>query len=222
MSKSIFIVIINSITDKKTKSIGNRCMIKMVNNTYLIDYYIQYFSKCFVKPNIIIIDSDECDNLNKYISTKYNNIQYIYHKIEHNSNIGQSIALALNNINNADVFITSSNIVPHKNLKLSNKKTGVISISSGNIGCLCQNEKITHCFYTLDNPILDCFFINHKDLANIKDIINSNRVHNYYLFEIINLLVDNGIDITLNKIKDKQINIIDSLQKIQHIQKLKI
>lgn len=225
MSSKNTVIIINIFPDKKMKSLGNKGLIKLNNNTLLIDYHINYFNNIFNKPDIFILGNFEFNKLDKHIS-KYNNVHHIFCDTDDESNIGGAIAPILSKIQSgSNVFITQSSIVyfaKDKN-KLNKNYSYVIGSSDENtagIGCIVHDNKIVNCCYDLPNQIYDALFLCHKDIMFINNILsNTKNIHKFFLFEILNTILDHSILFKLNTLDSKSISILDNGSKIPDIQK---
>jgi hypothetical protein len=90
---------------------------------------------------------------------------------------------------------------------------------SGNIGFISDNNKIIHCYYGLPNEIIDILYISKKDTNKFNQIISDSIIKKLYLFEIINLCIQNDIAIHSVNIPNGSIYHIDSCTKIKNLQK---
>lgn len=223
MNNKYSIIILNALPDKKIKSIGNKCLIKIYKNYHLIDYYIYLFNTIFNNPEIIIIGGFDGKRLKKYINTNLskNNIKYVEHNIDVNTNIGTSLKYAKDLINNKNCFIINSSLIFNNSIKknlIPNLNSSFILVNNkikGNIGYI-GDETVINCYYDLPNTIFDCLYICEQDYNKFIDICNSN-IEKYYLFEIMNECIKYNIRLKPINITKKTIGSIDSIQSIKNI-----
>lgn len=125
------IIIVDSMPDKKIKSIGNRCLISIRKNTNILDYHIQSAKKILKNANIIVICGFESKKVKKYISLnkKYNNIKYIEYDIDELSNFGQALQLGLDTAKNTNCLIWNTNHILHK-YAINNIQSKILSQKS--------------------------------------------------------------------------------------------
>lgn len=76
-----------------------------------------------------------------------------------------------------------------------------------NIGTTISDTKIEYLFYDLPNLWAEFFSVSSEDSKQIKELLISNRtkIKKMFLFEMINFLIDNGIDFGNYKIKSKNV-----------------
>jgi len=225
MSNKNTILIINIFPDKKMKSLGNKGLIRLNNNTLLIDYHIKYFNNIFNKPDIYILGNFEFNKLDKHIN-KHQNVHHIMCDTNDESNIGGAILPILSKISNdSNVFITQSSILyfikdKHKLNKNYSYVIGSVNDNSSNIGCIIEDNKIINCSYDLPNQIYDALFLYKKDITFINHILsNTKNIHKFFLFEILNTILEHSIPFKLNTLDNKNIAVLDNASKIPDIQK---
>lgn len=225
MSNKNTVIIINIFPDKKMKSLGNKGLIKLSNESLLIDHHINYFNNIFNKPDIYILGNFEFNKLDKHV-TKYHNVHHIFCDTNDETNIGGIIAPILSQIpTGSNVFITQSSILYFtKDKNNLNKNYSYVIGSSNNvcsgIGCIVNDNKVINCCYDLPNQIYDALFLCHKDIVFINHILSQTKnIHKFFLFEILNTILDHSLLFKLNTLDSKNIAVLDSGSKIPDIQK---
>lgn len=220
------IIILDSIPDKKIKSIGNRCLIPIRKNTNILDYHIQSAKKILKNAKIIVICGFESKKVKKYISlnNKYNNIKYIEYDINELSNFGQALQLGLSTAKNTSCLIWNTNHILHKyaintiQSKIISKKSFIAyNRKKGDIGLLIDKNNIaTNCYYDLPNTLYDIMYLTHQDLSTITDNLDISKL---YLFEVLNYYIGSGISLDTLYINSKHITLINNIPNIQKVQK---
>lgn len=214
----IYSVILNALPDKKIKYLGNKCLLNTNKNNLVIDSHIKTIRKLFKSTDISIIGGFDSKKLKKYIglNLKYKDIKYIEHDITNYSNIGQSIKVAVSNMkNDTGCFLLNSNILLSPSIKIkiekNTDKSFILTQNHGDIGYITSDDNyITHCYYGLPNGILDALFISKQDLQAAKKVILNTNIDRLYLFEVVNLLIENKINIIPVSTYKKHIEYIDS------------
>ena len=74
--------------------------------------------------------------------------------------------------------------------------------SSSELGAsIDEKNNVQHISYGLDNLVTNMFFINEKSINNFKNNVENWNYRNYFCFEIINKMIEQG-----NNFKAQQIN----------------
>jgi hypothetical protein len=219
------IIYLNAFPDKKIKSIGNKGLIKLSNSKCLIDYNINILNKYYSNSEIIIVSGFESKKLFKYLNhtnafaKSKNNILYTEHNPDDGWNVGKSISTALvnNTSDTATIYSSSLFIDPKVFDKIKKQPTSFVLSRTGKndgVGCITNDDMIAQCFYGLENTIYDFVYLDQKAFDFLKQYIKYKNIDKLYLFEIINLCIDNGIQMKLFNINKKLIQIIDSTHSI--------
>lgn len=222
------IIYLNAFPDKKIKSLGNKGLIKISHNKYLIDYNLSMINKFYNNSNIIVVGGFESKKLLKYLTNSKaftkskNDLNYIEHQPDDRWNIGKSIyeALINNETESATIYNSSLFLDPKIFITAKKQTSSFVLCKSGKadgVGCVTNNNLITQCFYGLENTIYDFLYLDKNALSFLKKHIINSNIDKLYLFEIINLCVDNNIEIKLVNINKKFIQTIDSIQSINSI-----
>lgn len=221
------IIIIHSLPDRKTKSLGNKALIDLGKYT-ILDYQIEFINKLVKDPEIIIVGGFEHKKLSKYISKnkKYHKIKYIYHEITEYVNIGLSIRLGLRLATGNDVIIMNGNLFIDKkaikDIKNKYKNTNIILSTKqkkSQIGCIKNHNKVLqNCFFDLPYSIYDFIRINKQSLPHVKNLIYATHdLDRFYLFEIYNIMINNNIELETVDIDSRYIDVLDNINTIQKI-----
>lgn len=216
------IILLNAFPDKKIKSLGNKYLLK-INNQYLIDYKIQLLKKLYHNPEIILVGGFDSKKLQKHINKNYENIKYVSHNFDTKYNIGKSIIHGIAESTGESCLLLNSSVVLSSEIKnkINNDSSWVFVYKtnqrSSNIGCITNNNLIINCYYGLNNELYDILYINNTDMIKFKKLINSNNIEKLFLFEIINLCIENKINIRSNFVNKKAIHTIDSGLQIKNL-----
>lgn len=213
-------ILLNALPDKKTKSIGNRCMVELNNGYYILDYHIKFIKKIFKNPEIIIVGGFDTKKIKKYILSKYKNIIHLEHDIDDYTNIGKSIEIGLKAINGSTCLLLNSNNIIHEGVlhKIKNSLQHSFVINSnikGDVG-LIANTDLINCYYGLPKKIYDILYVDKNQIDILLSLKNITKL---YFFEIINLCISNGMVIKPIEISKKNITIINNIKNIEKMKK---
>lgn len=215
------IILLNAFPDKKLKSLGNKCLIKLSNDRCLIDYHISILNKLFHFPEIIVVGSFESKKLSKYLKQKYHdyNIKHVHHEIDNMSNIGTSVVNGVEEASNKNILLINSSILLNKTFHIDLTTSSIIinKKKNGNIGCVIENNNVSNCYYGIDNEIYDMLYISSKDYIEFKYLLTNPEIKKLYLFEIMNLCITNNIILKAIDIKNQTLNVVDSNDKIRKL-----
>lgn len=217
------IILLNAFPDKKIKSLGNKYLLKINSNEYLIDYKIKLLKNLYNNPEIILIGGFDSKKLYKHIIKHYSNIIYISHDFSSKYNIGKSILHGVERVTGESCFILNSNIIINKDIKqiLDINSSGVLTQKNNksmSVGCITNDGRVVNCYYGLSNQLYDALYIHKKDMSIFKKIINNTaNIEKLFLFEIINLCIENNIIIKSNLINKKFIHTIDSNTQLKNL-----
>jgi hypothetical protein len=194
----IDIVILGDRYQKGKKSKGCPGLIPCNNNKLTtIEYQINNIKKVLPESTINYVsgfDKDKLENFLDKIGLKdtiniINNENYLRY------NESYSLSIALNFINQqSDVLVISGYYVP---LALNNinfsKSTLFLDNKKTKLGCIINHKNIVeNIFFDLDNYIQEMYFLQNKDVKNIRNLLTTNKYNNAFLFELINNIIDSG------------------------------
>jgi|688.fasta_scaffold00568_31 NDP-sugar pyrophosphorylase family protein len=224
MIKECSVILLDTLPDKKIKSLGNRCLIQLKKNTNILDYHISILNKIFYNPEIILSCGFENKKIKKYLSNKkYTNIKYLEYDMNDTSNIGACLKEALRMVKGSrNYLIMNTNHILHsfainkiKEALSYNNSFIMHNSSKGDIGVIINNDRLINCYYDLPNSLYDILYINKKDF----DIFNEQTydISKLYLFEIINYYIERGMELRPIRINNKAITVINNMQNIERV-----
>lgn len=205
---NLSVVLIDAYSENRIRSYRNKLKDILNNKKKLLDYHVNYFYKYYKRSKIFIIDDTP------YVDDRVTFLK----RSKPTKNIGQDIRLALEFIQTEDVVFMSTDIVLKREIQ-HNEGSIVLSCKNiSNVGCFClENSLIENCFYDLENKILNYLKLTNEHVHILKNIANPMSIDNSYMFEIINLLVNQKQDIYIQKIKPKDVVVIDNVESIKGI-----
>lgn len=209
-------IIIGDKFQKRMKSKGCVGLIK-INHNSIIQHQFKIIKTAFPQAQIIYIYGFEGKKLLSFIYKNEplkNNIVTIQNKRYEEYNSAYSLYVAKEFLND-DCFIAfGDNVLHPKMFNGFDTKDGsqlIINNKSKNrLGCVLYNNKIENIAYDLENYLSEVYFLSKQDSSVLKKMIENENIHNYFVFELINRLIDYDINIkpffaeyrlpTLNKV----------------------
>lgn len=192
------IIIVADKYQKRMKSKGCVGLIKYLNKNILSHQY-QILQNVFPKSNIFYIYGFDNKRLINYIDKKKQKQEYKYLQLIYNSqydtyNNAYSLYLAKNFLNDDCIIFFGDNIIKSstfKDFKITQESQVFIDNNSKNkIGCIINNNQIYNISYDLDNILSEIYFISKSQITLFKNLISDNNNYNYFIFEIINKMID--------------------------------
>lgn len=211
------IILIQEIT-KGMKSIGSKALLELYKNTSILEYQIQYLKKFYYPINIYICTGFEHE---KIVNTtqKYKNVYYSFNeKYETDNQVGSLIKCLkeYDTINNAIVF--SNGFIPIDKIKI-NKNESSIQVTDQpskipfQIGSTDHNH-LSYLFYGLPYKWTEFIYLNTESINQTIELTEKKNYCKMFLFELINILLDHGIEI---KIEHTQKNIPIKINNIKDL-----
>jgi len=206
---------------KGMKSIGSKALLKLKSSTTIIEYQIQELKKIDKKVNITIVTGFESEKIKKILQ-KQNKLNILYNDNYLNTNQAKCVDIFLKNYDVENLLIISNGVLFKNSVfnisDIDRSKIFLIDKpkTNFNIGC-CDtgsNENIDYLFYDL--PILwsECVFLNNIAIKKIREIFKSNTIDQLYIFELINILIHNNLDIQKVYIPKKHIMKINTIKDL--------
>lgn len=206
----IDIILICSGITKGMKSYGPKAIVPVGKNKIpLIVEQIQNIRSLKLKCSINVIVGFESKKIISILNDyKIKNINFIFHDDYENDNAGGAILKAIENIKNNCVIIDDGIIVN----EIINKNISYLpafnkEAKNFNIGLTQNNNIAEYLFYDLPKTWSELCYITREDLINVKYILlnNEKKIKTMFLFEIINLLIDNNIKFEIDHVSNKNI-----------------
>lgn len=191
-------IILGDKYQKGMKSKGCVGLLKINNRTNIFDHQYRCIKNCFPDSSIIYVGGFEFKKLQSFISDKYKDVTCINNSDYEIYNNLYSLSLVKDFLINETFIVSGSCIIQPKLLKHFNKtETQVFITGSGDssLGCIIDNNLITNIGFDLPNTLDEIYYISNSDIQAFKTIVNNIKYRNYFLFEALNLLIDNNISI---------------------------
>lgn len=193
-NETISALIIASEVTKGMKSIGSKSLLKIKNSILVIEHQIKQLKKQHKNIDITIATGFESEKMLKALND-YSNIDFLYNNKYQITNQAKSIVDYIDNKLPTKLLIISSGILFKEHFMVSGSSSRIFMLDRPRIdftiGCNVENDA-PYLFYDLPHRWSECAMINYDDLNILKKIAQNKNLEQLYLFEIINLLSDNG------------------------------
>ena len=193
-----------------------KCLLKF-KSTNIILRQINILKKTY-NCQITVITGFEANKVREILPK---DVQEVYNKNFHNTNVAYSIGLALKEIscNNAMVFygdlIYNKNIIIDYKNNLNTMLVSEVDQDKDKVGLNITNGIITNFSYGLKTKWLHVAKINEHGIKYFKSILDNKYEYKLFAFEIFNKMINDGYDIypiKINNVKIMEINCSDDLK----------
>lgn len=194
------VILVSDIT-KGMKSIGSKALLNISNNISILEYQIQYLKKFYYPINIYLSTGFDHERILK-TTHKYKNIYYSYSSDYDKENQVGSLIRCLNEYSiKKNTIVFTNGFIPIEKIMINSNECSIevtqkITKLPFDIGANIQ-DRPTHLFYGLPNKWTEYLHLNIESIQYITNTLNSNpkQYSKMFLFELINLLIDNNIPI---------------------------
>lgn len=204
-------IIVGDKYQKGMKSKGCAGLLKVDKNNNLFQYQYSIIKKTFPCAKIIYICGFEHKKISNFISKSYDDVICVFNNDYDNFNDAYSISLVENFLCDNTFITLGYTLFDKKVFNKFNMDLGTQIFINKNqnkdIGCVITNNNITNISFDLPNSIDDIYYFSKQDATFLQKLLKDLQYKNYFIFELINKLIDNGSIIkpffhkSLNKIK---------------------
>jgi len=182
---------------------SKRCsaLIKSNKQTNIIENQYYILTSLFDKLNITYVCGFDSKRLVEFVQEKSYSLNLIYNKDYDQYNDGYSLNLAASSLDDETLILlgyqTLSNKIAKKINQLRDDSSVFITNDScdSKIGCVVYGGNITTFSFGLENYVHDIYYLNKQGAKYLKKFLLTNKYNNYFIFELLNKLLDNNINI---------------------------
>lgn len=189
------VIIIGDKFQKGMKSKGCVGLIN-INRSTIIHHQYKIIKNTFPQANIIYVYGFEGKKLVSFIDKNYTykDLTMIYNKCYESHNASYSLFLAKEFLNEECLLMFGDNILHSKTFNnFSNLRYSQVFINNkqkNKLGCIINNNKIENISYDLNNYLSGIYFLSKSHANTIKNLIENQIYHNFFIFEMVNKLID--------------------------------
>lgn len=204
----------------KMKSFGNIAMIPISKNYRLIDRHIASIKSAIRDFDLIISSGYDSKKVQKYVYQKYGDldVRCVENIIYEDSNICESIRIAINNTKNENILIVNGNFLfESQDLEdmIKNGYGTIVSTSKQNktldigVNVNDQDSGLEHISYgSSGNGWCEILYVNKKTIVNeMKKILEGDTFRTKIFYELINNMIKKNIRINCHKTSSKIVKI---------------
>lgn len=222
----VSVILLADVPGYRMKSYGPTSLLE-VKKIRLIDHQIKAISNAFPNSEIVICTGFESEKINRYIRYTYDksNIRMVENQLFNNTNSCESLRLALNNINNSNLFIIDGSLLfTNKALQSCKMQESLIYINDKcgeqfEVGVNINEKAIVEYFsYGASKGWYEIMFLKgEKTIEQLRRILYMETFKTKFIFEAINELIriDHTIKAVKNRAKIHKINNIKTYHELK-------
>ena len=212
---------------RRMKSYGPKPLFKLSDEVRLIDHQYRMIKENVVDEHeIIFVGGFKHERVIRH--TRDMDIKHVHNDRHAETNVVDSLRIGIEAAK-FDVIVviygdlyfnrgTIDNIDYDHTSILCNAEGGWMSPKE--VGCTIDNGLVEHVLYDLDNKWAQVGTFVRGELAMLKKMIGNNKYRNYFLFEIMNEMIDRGASIKAiidDEIKTRDIDNVADLAAVQEL-----
>jgi len=216
------ILLIPEIT-KGMKSIGSKSLLPINKNETIIDYQIKYIKKFYKHAHIYVLTGFENEKIEKKVN-QYANTTSLYNQKYEDTNHVESLLKYILEYGPKNCLIINNGVLLKEKLEIKENKSTIFTLSKNKDGFFVganfehdSQQNISYLFYGLSNQWIECVFLNTSAIDRIISFASKQKLSNLFLFELLNLILESGIEIQNSVISNKKnilkINTYDDIKK---------
>lgn len=194
-------IILGDKYQKGMKSKGCSALIKSNKQSTIIENQYYILASLFDKLNITYVCGFDSKRLTEFIQEKGYGFDMVYNKEYDQYNDGYSLNLASSSLDDETLILLGYQTLSNKMAKKINSLDDHSSVfitndsSDSKVGCIIYDSNITTFSFGLENYIHDIYYLDKKCSQYLRKILSTNKYNNYFIFELLNNLLDNGLNI---------------------------
>lgn len=190
------IIILGDKYQKRMKSRGCVGLIKLNHKNILTHQYKTLTTK-FPNANIIYVYGFDNKRFVSYVNKNlfnYPNMKLVYNPYYDKYNNAYSLSLLHNHLHQ-DCLILFGDYIFKNSIFNHFKRTDESQIfinrkAKTRLGCVISHDIIENISYDLDNYLSEIYFISKNQIEIFKNLVTNPNYHNYFIFEILNKMID--------------------------------
>lgn len=200
------------------KSYGPKCLLRSEGDMTIIEQIVDNVYNVYPLADTMVVVGFEADKVTQVLPSR---IRIIENQLYHDTNIVESIRLALNNtVTDSVLFVygdlifnpeTIHNIVDNGSCAIVDSKK---RFKNEEIGVTIVDNKITNFAYGLETKWAQIIFLSGKELEIFRTLCFDRKRNKMYPFEIFNMMINLGGTIFATEPDNMLIKEIDSLKDL--------
>lgn len=192
------IIILADKYQKRMKSRGCVGLIKLQNKNILHHQYNTLTNR-FPLSKIIYVYGFDNKRLLSYIDKNnqlYEQLICIHNNMYDQYNNAYSLYLAKEYLDDDTLIMFGDKVITHSTFKrFKHSQFSQIFVdnkSQSKLGCIIHNNTVENICYDLDNSLSEIYFISKDQAADLKNLVSNPILHNCFIFELLNKMIDSN------------------------------
>lgn len=215
------VVILTAGCGSRIKSYEPRSLLKIKNNTTLLEHQIQTINNALDNPEIIVVVGHYANKIIK----KIQGVRIVENQLYNSTNSSESLRLAFNNTNNENLlFIHGDLFFDEKIFDVDFSESFVIidnksHMRSEEVGCTLINNKLSIMSYGLPTKWVQIGYVQGREYNMLNGLFQKYETPHkkQLLFELINTTINCGGVFKCHESKAKKIVEIDRIKDLKDI-----
>jgi CTP:phosphocholine cytidylyltransferase-like protein len=191
-------IIIGDKYQKGMKSKGCSALMKNGRRGTLLNNQYEILNDSFDNINITYVYGFDARRLLDFVKDNNYYINMVYNESYEQYNEAFSINLVKDKLEDDTLILLGYQALTQKTLKkLKDLTESSVFVSKEldkpKIGCIILDNNITTFNFGLDNQIYDIYYLNKNFAQALKELLQNDKYHNFFLFELLNKLIDTGL-----------------------------
>ena len=205
----------------RMKSFGAKSLIKLSDQSNVISHQLTVINKVLKQTDIVLITGFE----SKRVTARTpDNITKLYNEDYTQTNISHSVRMGLDSVNTNNVVIIPGNLVFNQSALSTSFNESMVIMDlpdkQGGVGCVSNNNQLEHMIYDIPNKWSQIAYFTGRELELLRDIVSQDKYKMFFMFEIINMIINKGGEFNTILPKNIQITSIDSSKDIKVARKI--
>ena len=210
---------------KRMKSRGPKPLIKIDENTTILQNQIKNIQDSFDKHKIVLVGGFESDRLMNESPSELIKVENEFYE---DTNVSRSLGIALRTVSTLErILIIYGDLVFNKNaLEVLNYNTSSVFalgdfMGEEEVGCIINHKgNLEHMMYDLPQKWSQIAYFEGKELDYLKQIVWNRNNNRLFGFEIINKIIEKGGRFECKYVEDIKIVDVDTSKDIQKARKM--
>lgn len=203
----------------RMKSYGPKCLLQANQKETILEKTIANIKKEYPYSDVIVVVGFESE---KIIKSLPHEIRVVENQRYQETNIGESIRLGINAASNKNLLVIYGDLVFNvysiRDLT-SNGPCVVVDSKSrfkeDEVGVTIVDDIVTNFAYGLPNKWSQIAYVEDESFDLLKFLCSDKRKDKLYPFELLNIIINSGVEIKAKEPKGMLIKEIDSMKDLQ-------
>lgn len=210
----IDVIILSARMGNRMKSYGPRALMKLNKHETVLDRQIHVVKTVYNNCNISVSVGFEADKIIKKYSTKVSLIEHQLHDV---NNEAEEAKIAINTTTSNNVLLIGGNVLFNLSVlhSIELNESGIVLDTKGQMGekeasVSHMDGSVLNISYGFEDNWSNIVYLTGNELRIFREIIQAENYKKYFLFEIVNEIINNNGKIRAYQNQNNQLANIDS------------